>query len=88
MPTIMSSSDLKNRYEEVSDLCHEFHEPVFVTREGEGDLAVMSLETYNDTVGRLDLYKALMAGLRQFETGETIPGEVMMKKIARLAGRN
>ena len=46
MPMIKSSADLRNGYNEISAICHEFSEPVFITKNGKGDLAVMSIEAY------------------------------------------
>ena len=43
MPIIKSSTDLRNNYNEISTFCHENEEPVFITRNGKGDLAVMSV---------------------------------------------
>ena len=45
--SIRSSADLRNNYNEISEFCHENAEPVFITRNGKGDLAVMSMELYN-----------------------------------------
>ncbi len=42
MPNIRSSADLRNSYNEISTFCHEYAEPVFITKNGKGDLAVMS----------------------------------------------
>ena len=42
MPTIKSSADLRNNYNEISTYCHNYPEPVFITKNGKGDLAVMS----------------------------------------------
>jgi hypothetical protein len=47
MPIIRSSRDLANNYNEISELCHDFNEPIFITKYGKGDLAVMSIEAYN-----------------------------------------
>ncbi len=44
MPTIRPSADLRNKYNEISEFCHEYSEPIFITRNGKGDLAVMSIE--------------------------------------------
>ena len=44
MPDIRSSAELRNHYNEVSDFCHSYNEPVFITKNGKGDLAVMSIE--------------------------------------------
>jgi len=46
MPTIRPSADLRNNYNEISTFCHEHSEPVFITKNGKGDLAVLSIETY------------------------------------------
>lgn len=44
MPTIRPSADLRNKYNEISEFCHEYSEPIFITRNGKCDLAVMSIE--------------------------------------------
>ena len=44
MPKITSSADLRNKYNEISSFCHTYNEPVFITKNGKGDLAVMSIE--------------------------------------------
>ena len=41
MPKITSSADLRNNYNEISNFCHQYKEPVFITKNGKGDLAVM-----------------------------------------------
>ena len=63
MPSIRPSSDLRNNYNEISKFCHEYNEPVYITKNGQGDLAVMSIETYERLVGRFELYKLLDEGL-------------------------
>ena len=40
MPIIRPSSDLRNKYNEISDFCHKYQEPVFITKNGTGDLPV------------------------------------------------
>ena len=45
MPYIRPIEDLKN-YDEISELCHQSGEPVFITKDGNIDLVVMSIETY------------------------------------------
>lgn len=58
MPQIIPISDLRNKTPEVVDLCHR-GEPVFVTRNGEGELVVMSQALYEKMVARLELYQKL-----------------------------
>ena len=73
MPMIRSSADLRNGYNEISALCHEYGEPVFITRNGKGDLAVMSIESYEQLLGRFELYSALEEGMNDVKTGNTRP---------------
>lgn len=63
MPTIRPSSDLRNNYNEISDFCHKYSEPVYITKNGKGDLAVMSIETYERLIGKFELYKLLDEGI-------------------------
>lgn len=73
MPAIRPSSDLRNKYTEISDFCHKHKEPVFITKNGKGDLAVMSIETYEKLVGKFELYKLLDEGLDAMEKKKVRP---------------
>ena len=70
MPTIRPSADLRNKYNEISAFCHEYHEPIFITKNGKGDLAVMSMETYELLSGKLELYSLIKTGLEQEMQGK------------------
>jgi prevent-host-death family protein len=59
MTVIKPISDLRNRAKEISRLCHRENRPVFITRNGENDLVVMSQAHYDRLVARLDLYQNL-----------------------------
>lgn len=81
MPLIRPSSDLRNKYNEVSEFCHKYAEPIFITKNGQGDLAVMSIETYERLVGKLELSKLLNEGLTDMKEGRVIPAEETFKQI-------
>lgn len=49
MPQIRPITDLRNT-NEISELCHARHEPIFITKNGYGDLVVMSIEAYEAIV--------------------------------------
>ena len=49
MPQIRPITDLRNT-NEISEICHAKREPVFITKNGYGDLVVMSIETYEELV--------------------------------------
>ena len=71
MPTIKSSADLRNGYNDISKFCHTYDEPVFITKNGKGDLAVMSIETYERLVGKFELYGLIHEGLEDIINGNT-----------------
>lgn len=59
MPLIRPISDLRNKALEISKLCHEENQPVFITRNGTGDMVVMSHSHYEKIQNILDLYEKL-----------------------------
>ena len=77
---------MRNNYNEISEFCHKYNEPVFVTKNGEGDLAVMSMETYEMLTGRYELYKLLDEGLEDVKNGRTLPLKDAFRKIKEGAG--
>jgi PHD/YefM family antitoxin component YafN of YafNO toxin-antitoxin module len=83
MPNIKSSTDLRNNYNEISTFCHESREPVFITKNGQGDLAVMSIETYEALSGKLELYHLLDEGRSAVNAGKKRPLQDVMKDIKR-----
>jgi len=85
MPAIRKSADLLNNYSEISEFCHNYREPIFITKNGQGDLAVMGIESYEEMNGKLELYQKILIGLSQIKNGETVPEEVIMKKIKQYA---
>ena len=81
MPTIRSSADLRNSYKEISTFCHNYSEPVFITKNGKGDLAVMSIEAYENLVGKFELYGLIQEGLTDMAEGKTRPFSEAMSDI-------
>jgi len=81
MPNIRSSTDLRNNYNDISTFCHENREPVFITKNGQGDLVVMSIETYGVLNGKLELYSLLDEGKMAVKAGKKRPLQEVMKDI-------
>lgn len=71
MPQIRPITDLRNT-NEISEICHKSEEPVFITKNGYGDLVVMSIETYEKKMAILDLYYKLEAGEKQICDGSIL----------------
>jgi prevent-host-death family protein len=70
MPLIRPISDLRNKTPEISKHCHESGEPVFITKNGESDLVVMSAAAYERHQARLDLYEDLGAAEEDVRRGD------------------
>lgn len=83
MPEIRPSSDLRNKYSEISQFCREHSEPVYITKNGKGDLAVMSIETYERLVGKYELYKLLGEGLDAAKNEKLISAEDVYRQVER-----
>ena len=81
MPTIRPSADLRNKYNEISKFCHDHTEPVFITKNGQGDLAVMSIETYEALIGKADLYQKIEDGIQDQEINEPIIMDKVFKEL-------
>ena len=83
MPAIRASADLRNKYAEISHYCHATNEPVFITKNGQGDLAVMSIAQYDFLLERIDLYSKLAEGLKDFQNGKHEPFDKAMLDIRK-----
>ena len=81
MPTIRPSSDLRNKYNEISDFCHKYSEPVYITKNGQGDLAVMSIETFERIIGKFELYKLLNEGISDVRNNRVLLAEDVFKQV-------
>ncbi len=85
MPQIVPIKDLR-KTTEISELCHARKEPIFVTKNGYGDLVVMSIETYDDLMGARDVDDAISKSEKEISQG----GELLDAKtaLASLRGKH
>ncbi|MCD8016926.1 MAG: type II toxin-antitoxin system Phd/YefM family antitoxin [Oscillospiraceae bacterium] len=58
---IRPSTAIRQNYDEIANICRSTAEPVFLTENGEGDLVVMDIETYNRREKMLKLREELLA---------------------------
>lgn len=68
MPQIIPIKELKNT-SEISELCHSVSEPVYVTKNGYGDMVIMSMETFEGVTETLKMYQSLMNSEQQIKEG-------------------
>lgn len=75
MPQIRPIKDLRNTTE-VSELCHLSKEPIFITKNGYGEMVVMSMETHEELTAKLGLYQKLAeAEVQMINRNELLDGE-------------
>lgn len=87
MNTIRPVSDLRNNFADISKTVHETAQPVFLTKNGYGDMVVMSMEAYEKMQFESDIYYKLAEAEREAEeTNERFSSKDIlnaMKKAAR-----
>jgi len=72
MPKILPISDLRNNFNEISETCHKEAEPVYITKNGKGDLVVMSLAYFEQIQAKLDLYDKLAVAEAERDNGAPV----------------
>ena len=70
MPHIIPIKDLKNT-SEISELCHKTDEPIYITKNGYGDMVIMSMEIFESTKRQLSMYHDIEISEKQIENGQT-----------------
>ena len=79
---IKASAAIRQNYNEIAELCRRTAEPVFLTKNGEGDLVVMSIEAYNRREKMLELREKLLAAEEARIKGNK--GNTIDETIARM----
>ena len=83
---IKPSTSLRNEYSDISKLCKEKQQPVYITRNGEGDLVVMDIDAYERREMLLDLRERLLDSEQQRLAGAPVytPAEFRARMKARI----
>jgi len=82
MPIIRPISDLRNNFSSISESVHSDDEPIFLTKNGVGDMVVMSLEHYEKQLAKIDLYQKLNIARDEIRNGA--PGKDAKKLLKDL----
>ena len=69
MPQIIPIRDLK-KTAEISDMCHNSEEPIYITKNGYGDMVIMSMETYEKNMRKYLEYKDIEVSEKEIEEGK------------------
>lgn len=70
MPQIIPIKDLKNT-SEISEMCHHTTEPIYVTKNGYGDMVIMSIESFETAMKQLKMYEDIEISEKQIKEGQT-----------------
>ncbi len=84
MPIIRPSSDLRNKYNEISTICHQTKKPVYITKNGTGDLAIMSIELYEILTSKYELYKELEKGINSLDNGKKYSANEIYEELKKI----
>lgn len=83
MPQIRPITDLRNT-NDISELCHTKKEPVFITKNGYGDLVIMSIETYEQIVENVGIDEAIMEAEAEYkQEGKLIDAKEALSSLKR-----
>ncbi|MBQ5362420.1 MAG: type II toxin-antitoxin system Phd/YefM family antitoxin [Clostridia bacterium] len=86
MPRIIPIRDLRDTTK-ISEMCNASNDPIFVTKNGYGDMVVMSMAAYEQQLAKLDMYTKIMEGKAQAEKGELIDGPSAMAELKKKYAR-
>ncbi len=79
MPQIIPIKDLKNT-SEISEMCHKAGEPIYITKNGYGDMVIMSMEIYEATMKKLAMYRDIELSEKQIESGKVKDAREALKE--------
>ena len=79
MPQIIPIKDLKNT-SEISEMCHKTDEPIYVTKNGYGDMVIMSMEIYESTMRQIAMYRDIELSEKQVEAGKVKDARIALSE--------
>ncbi len=85
MPQIIPIKELKDT-NGISEMCKQTNEPIFVTKNGYGDMVVMSMKAYEERLARLEIYERLLISEMQFQSGDTLDAKEALSDLREKYG--
>ncbi len=65
----------------ISEMCNATNEPIFVTKNGYGDMVVMSMAAYEQRLAQAEMYNKIMEGKAQADSGNLLDGQEAMAQL-------
>ena len=81
MAIIRPSADLRNHYKEISEICKQTNQPIYITVNGREDTAIVSASLIDELYQTINLLQELNKGLQDINEGKIISLEEAMNKI-------
>ncbi len=81
MENIRPSADLRSHYSEISKICRESREPVFITVNGRGDTVVLNYQAYRQMSAELELLRMLAEAQEDIDHNRVAPMEETFSDI-------
>ncbi len=85
MPKIIPIRDLRDTGK-LSEMCSASAEPIFITKNGYGDMVIMSMSVYEQRMARLEMREKILEGKAQADAGKLIDGPSALKEIGAKHG--
>ncbi len=82
MPRIIPIKDLKDTAK-VSEMCHQSKEPIYVTKNGYGDMVLMSMEYYEEMYRKEQLYRELEISEKDIKEGKAMDAKEALSELRK-----
>lgn len=80
MPRIIPIKDLKNTAA-ISQMCSESTEPIYITKNGYGDMVLMSMKAYEEKLWMADVYAKLAQAEQELQNGEAVDARAALRTL-------
>ena len=80
MPRIIPIRDLKDTAA-ISQMCNESTDPIYITKNGYGDMVIMSMKAYEEKMWLLDAYAKLAEAEEELQAGKTVDARSALKEL-------
>lgn len=85
MPRIIPIRDLKDTAA-ISQMCSESKEPIYITKNGYGDMVLMSMKAYEERMMMLDVYDRLAAAEDEVQAGKVTDARASLRELRHKHG--
>ena len=85
MPRIIPIRDLRDTGK-ISEMCNASREPIYITKNGYGDMVIMSMALFEERLAQLEIREKILAGKAQADSGELLDGPDAMSTIGKRYG--